>query len=71
MHITEQEAAAIYARACLAWYGSRAPAVVAERIKHLRRKADLKGVRAWSRVASELPKVRRRRGPRVVNSKSY
>ena len=57
MYVSEQEAAAIYARACRAWYGVRAYQVVATRIKQLRRKGDLGGVRAWTQVSAELSKL--------------
>jgi hypothetical protein len=35
MHFTEDDAAFMYARACRAWYGSKAKHVVSKRIKEL------------------------------------
>jgi hypothetical protein len=37
---------AMYARACRAWYGMRAPRIVKKRIEELRRAGDLGGVAA-------------------------
>jgi hypothetical protein len=36
--VTEREAASMYARACRAWYGRRAPRVIKETINQLRAK---------------------------------
>jgi hypothetical protein len=57
MYVTDEEAAVIYARACRAWYGKRAPRVVKERIEELRRTGDIKGVAAWSQVANKLSQL--------------
>jgi hypothetical protein len=54
MHATRDEAATIYARACRAWYGKRAPRVVKKRIDELRRAGDHDGVEAWNKVAAKL-----------------
>jgi hypothetical protein len=54
MHVSPDDAAAIYARACRAWYGKRAPRVVKKRIEELRRAGDLGGVEAWTQVADKL-----------------
>jgi len=61
MYVSEQEAAAIYARACQTWYGVRANQMVATRINELRRKGDLGGVRAWTQVSTELSKLQTKR----------
>ena len=44
----------MYARACRAWYGPRAPRIVKSKIEELRRAGDLDGVKAWSQVADQL-----------------
>jgi len=67
MYVSEQEAAAIYARACRAWYRGRANQVVAIRIKQLRRKGDLSGTRAWTQVAAELAKLQSDRTKQAAN----
>lgn len=67
VHITEQEAAAIYARACLAWYRGRARQVVGDVIKQLRRKGDLSGVKVWTKVAVELAKTEAGRAKRMAS----
>jgi hypothetical protein len=54
MHVSRDDAAAIYARACRAWYGKRAPRIVKKRIEELRRCGDLGGVEAWTQVADKL-----------------
>jgi hypothetical protein len=54
MHVSRDDAAAIYARACRAWYGKRAPRIVKKRIEELRRSGDLGGVEAWTEVADKL-----------------
>jgi hypothetical protein len=56
--VTEREAASMYARACRAWYGRRAPRVIKETINQLRAKNDESGVRIWSLVAEALPDTR-------------
>jgi hypothetical protein len=57
MHIGAHDAAAIYARACRAWYGDRAGAIVSKRVRELRAKGDDSGVKAWTLVATELERV--------------
>jgi hypothetical protein len=64
MHVSPDDAAAIYARACRAWYGGRAPRIVNKRIEELRRAGDLEGVEAWRLVAEKLSLLERR-GPGV------
>jgi hypothetical protein len=58
MNVSPDDAAAIYARACRAWYGGRA------RIEELRRAGDLEGVEAWRLVAEKLSLLQPR-GPGV------
>jgi hypothetical protein len=56
--MSEREAAAIYAKACLKWYGAaRAHAVARSMAKKLGQRGDLKGVRAWRLVAKELTRL--------------
>jgi hypothetical protein len=62
MYVSPDDAAAIYARACRAWYGRRAPRIVKKRIEELRQVGDLGGVAAWSLVAEKLSLLRRQ-GP--------
>jgi hypothetical protein len=57
MKVTREEAAAMYARACRAWYGARARGIVHQKIKHLARKGDHSGVFAWTAVDSELSQI--------------
>jgi hypothetical protein len=54
MFVTEEEAAAIYARACRSWYGIKADSVVNSQIRALMARGDRKGVAAWRRVAGAL-----------------
>jgi hypothetical protein len=54
MYASLDDAAAIYARACRAWYGKRAPRIVKKRIEELKRAGDAKGVEAWTEVANKL-----------------
>jgi hypothetical protein len=54
MYASPDDAAAIYARACRAWYGKRAPRIVKKRIEELKRAGDAKGVEAWTEVANKL-----------------
>jgi hypothetical protein len=54
MLVTEKEAAAMYARACRSWYGTKAKSVVRAKIRALKAKGDDKGVEAWERVARAL-----------------
>jgi hypothetical protein len=71
MHLSEQDAAAIYARACLSWYGGKAAQIVRAQIKHLRRTGDESGVKAWSQVAAQLSKAHQNRRIRSENGKLY
>jgi hypothetical protein len=57
MNISKEEAAAIYARACRAWYGRRAHGIVRKKVKQLERWGDLEGVHAWSEVARQLSRM--------------
>jgi hypothetical protein len=54
MNITGEDAAAMYARACRAWYGPKAARVVRDKIQELRWADDYSGVVAWSQVAEKL-----------------
>jgi hypothetical protein len=60
MNVSSEDAAAIYARACRAWYGRRAPVVVTSKINQLRRAGDVAGVRAWTQVAVKLSDVQKK-----------
>jgi hypothetical protein len=58
MWVTEREAAAMYARASLKWYGAtKAEAVAHSMTRKLGKAGDLKGVRAWRLVAEELVRM--------------
>src|SRR6516162_3476678 len=57
MEFTSDDAAYMYARACRAWYGVRAPRIVKDRIEELRRAGDHSGVKAWSQVAHQLAQL--------------
>jgi hypothetical protein len=57
MNISDEEAAAIYARACRAWYGPGARGVVQRKIKQLEQQSDFDGVRAWTAVARHLSRM--------------
>jgi len=53
--VTEREAAAMYARASVKWYGAaQAASVAGAMARKFRKKGDLKGVGAWRLVAEEL-----------------
>jgi len=54
MHVSHDDAAVIYARACRAWYGKRALRVVTSKVQELQRRGDAGGVVAWARVAVVL-----------------
>jgi hypothetical protein len=54
MHVSIEDAAAIYARACRAWYGRRALRVVVNKMNELERRGDTSGVVAWGKVAMVL-----------------
>jgi hypothetical protein len=63
--VTERDAASMYARACRAWYGRRAPRGIKGTIKQLRAKNDISGVRMWTLVAEQLPRARPESTPSV------
>ena len=58
MFVTEEEAAAMYARWCRNWYGVAAKSVVKSKIRTLVAKGDRKGVKAWQQVANALESQR-------------
>ena len=59
MWVSEREAAAMYARASLKWYGAtKAEAVAQSMARKLGKTGDLKGVRAWRLVAEELVRIK-------------
>jgi hypothetical protein len=58
MRVSEQQAASMYAGACRAWYGRRAPKVVKDTLKRLRAANDQSGVRMWTLIAEALPDVK-------------
>jgi hypothetical protein len=60
----------MYARACRAWYGPRAPRVVRSKIEELQRAGDQDGVRAWSQVADQLLQLDSRSTRRAKPSSS-
>lgn len=62
MPIGAHDAAAIYARACRAWYGDRAGTVVSKRVRELQAKGDESGVKAWTLVAAELERAEHQAG---------
>ena len=60
--VTEREAAATYARACLSWYGhQRANSVARSMVRKLIMAGDLKGLKAWRLVSEELARLDRER----------
>jgi len=59
MHVSNEDAAAIYARACRAWYGRRALRVVTSKVHELQRRGDAGGVAAWARVADVLSRTKK------------
>ena len=54
MFVSDEEAAAMYARWCRKWYGVNAKSVVKSKIRTLMAKRDRKGVSAWQQVADAL-----------------
>jgi hypothetical protein len=60
--VTERQAAGMYARASLSWYGhQRAKSVAHSMVRKLSKKGDLKGVKAWRLVSEELLRLERER----------
>jgi hypothetical protein len=56
--VTEHEAATMYARASLKWYGvARAKSVARSMVRKLGQKGDLKGARIWRLVAEEVGRI--------------
>ena len=58
MRVSIDDAAAIYARACRAWYGRRALRVVVNKMNELERRGDAGGVMAWGKVAMLLKQTK-------------
>jgi hypothetical protein len=66
MYITLDDAIAIYARACWAWYGKRAVSVIMKTATESRQHGDLEGEVVWRRVAETIPMI----GGSLCRSKS-
>ena len=64
MFVTDEEAAAIYAKACRSWYGLKARSTVKSKIRMLSAKDDAKGVKAWGKVLAVLEREERARSLR-------
>ena len=58
MRVTIDEAAAIYARACVAWYGAKALRIVRQQVQVMQKRSDKSGVEAWTKVALALEHMR-------------
>ena len=73
MRIDSSDAAAMYARACRAWYGKRAIKVVNEQIRSLKRRGDIQGVAVWSKVADQVSQLGAipKRGHSELHGKLY
>ena len=61
MFVTEDEAAAMYARASRSWYGPKARSVAKSKVCSLRAKGDDKGVVAWQKVVDALEREHKAR----------
>jgi len=59
MHVSSDDAAVMYARACRAWYGQRALRVVTNKMQELGQRGDAGGVVAWAKVAIALSQARK------------
>jgi hypothetical protein len=60
--VTERDAAAVYARASLSWYGrKRAKSVAHSMVRKLSKQGDLKGVKTWRLVSEELLRLEEER----------
>jgi hypothetical protein len=60
MNVSVDEAVTMYARFCHARYGGHAERMARNRIQHLRRKGDVKGVEVWEKLVRELKSSRPR-----------
>jgi hypothetical protein len=64
MHVSSDDAAVMYARACRAWYGHRALRIVTSKMQELEQRGDAGGAAAWARVAVVLSQSGRSRHER-------
>jgi hypothetical protein len=51
------QAAAIYARACVAWYGAKVLRIVRQQVQVMQKRGDKSGVEAWTKVALALERM--------------
>jgi hypothetical protein len=58
MYVSSDDAAAMYARACRAWYGRRALRVVSSKVQELEQRGDAGGAAVWAKVAAVLLQIR-------------
>jgi hypothetical protein len=57
MYLTLDDAIAMYARACRAWYGKKAVSVIMKTATECRQRGDLEGEVVWGRVAESIPTI--------------
>ena len=63
MFVTESEAAEIYAKASMKWYGARARSVASSMVNKLNKRGDLPGVRAWQQVSHQIARLEHPQAP--------
>jgi hypothetical protein len=61
----------MYARACVAWYGSRALPIVWQQVQVMQKRGDKSGVEAWTKVAVALEGMQRTTDSKPVEAKSF
>ena len=66
MQVGRSEAAAIYARACCAWYGAKALKIAQESIRRCRRREDATGVEIWTEIARLISEMKARNPRRAI-----
>jgi ribosomal protein L18E len=70
MFITDNEAAAMYARAFRRWHGPKAKSMAKSKIRSLRAKDDHKGVSMWRKVLTAIEREEKAlRDRRQINLK--
>lgn len=52
MEVRTSEAAAMYARACIAWYGTKAAHIARDSIRRAETRGDASGVEMWKEIAT-------------------
>jgi hypothetical protein len=66
MEVRRSEAAAMYARACVAWYGTKAAHIARDSIRRAETRGDASGAEMWKEIAALISGLNAKHHRRAV-----